>query len=59
MSVALSAISSFGTLLLLSSNTVPPVKSFIVIIKLYRDLILVYRNTGEWRLGEGGGGGRV
>ena len=54
MSEALLAINSFGTLILLSFNTDPTVQLFW----LCRKLILIYRNSGEWRWGGGGGGGR-
>ena len=52
MSVALLAISSFGTLILLSCNTDPSVKFLIVIILVVQE---IHRNSGEWRF-EGGGG---
>ena len=54
MSGALVAISSFGTLILLSFNTDPPMKFLIGIIWLYRGLILFDRNSVEWKLGGGG-----
>ena len=56
MSVALLAVSSFGTLILLSSNIDPPVKFLTVITKLCRKLIFFYRNNGELRFGVGGNG---
>ena len=53
--VDLLAMCSFGTLILLSFNTDPPVKFFIVIILVVRKLFLFYRNysDGGWG-GEGG-----
>ena len=57
MSVALSAMSSFCIFSSLSSNNNPPVKSLIGIALVVQDLILLYRNSGEWRLGREGGGG--
>ena len=59
MSVALLAISSFGTLLMLSSSTVLPEKSSIGIILVVQELHFVIQDCVEWRLGGGGGGGRV
>ena len=57
MHVALLSISTFGILFfLLSSNTFPPVKSLIAIILVVQDLILLYRNSGEWRFVGGGRG---
>ena len=41
MSVTLSAISSFGTLILLSCKTNPPVKFLIVIILVVQEINLV------------------
>ena len=41
MSVALLAISSFGTLILLSCNTDPPVKFLIIIILVVQEINLV------------------
>ena len=41
MSVALLAISSFGTLILLSCNSDPPVKFLIVIILVVQGINLV------------------
>ena len=41
MSVALLAISSFSTLILLSCNTDPPVKFLIVIILVVQEINLV------------------
>ena len=54
MSVALLAISFFGTLILLSCNTDPPVKFLIVIILVVQEINFFYRNSGKWRLGGGG-----
>ena len=51
MSVALLAISFFGTLILLSFYTDSPVKFLIVIILVVQEINFVYRNSGEWRLG--------
>ena len=55
MPMALLAISSFGTLILLSFNTNPPVKFLIVITLVGQDFNLFYRNSHEGRLGGGGG----
>ena len=41
MSIALLVISSFGTLILLSCNTDPPVKFLIVIILVVQEISLV------------------
>ena len=57
MSVVPSAISSFGTLFLLSSNTVLSVKSLIAIILVVEELNFIIQDFGEWRLKGGGGGG--
>ena len=53
--MALLAISSFGTLSFFFSNTVPPENSLIAIIFIHRKSIMLYWNSGEWRLGRGGG----
>ena len=55
MYVALLAISYFGTLFLLSSNIVLPVKSLITIILVVWELHFVVQNCGEWRFGRGKG----
>ena len=54
MSVALLAISSFGTLIMLSFNTDPPVKFLIVITLVVQEIYFVCRNSGVWWLGGGG-----
>ena len=57
MSVVLLAISFFDTVILLSFYTDPPVKFLIVIILVVQEINFFYRNSGEWRLGGGGGRG--
>ena len=51
LSVALLAISSFGTLFMLSSNIVLPVKSLIAITLVVYDLNFVIQDCGECRFG--------
>ena len=53
MYVALLAISSFGTLYMLSSNTVLPEKSLIAITLVVKGLNFVVQDCGEWRFGRG------
>ena len=51
MSVALLAISSFGTLFMLSSNTVLPEKSLIAFALVVQELNFIVQDCGEWRIG--------